>query len=213
MARPRKDAAEANARTRIIDAFWSSLERVPRSAMTVGAIVEMAQCNRGTFYYHFADLDVLASCAVREEFFSDDTLVLAIFGTLVNGDAQVFDRGVPALRLHRMSVAIRAGERQMVEDTVREEVQQRWQKHLCARGEELTPEARFAIQFMVGGVLGFISYMLTTGHAPNPLPPAERAYLASVARATLNAVADAQGLEPVEVLARVFCEDELNLPV
>lgn len=209
MARPRKDAAEAGARERIVDAFWDMLECTPRSAITVGAIVDAAQCNRGTFYYYFADLDVLAVCAVREEFFSDDTLVCAIFGTLVDGDARELDRRISKRRLHRMSVAIRAGERHLVERTVREAVQQRWQQHLCAEGEELAPAASFAIQFMVGGVLGFISQMSTTDRAPRPLPPAERSYLASVARATLDAVADAQGLEPVEVLARVFRDDEL----
>lgn len=211
MARPRKDAVEAGARTRLIDAFWNMLEHTPRSAITVGAIVEAAQCNRGTFYYHFADLNVLALTAVREEFFADDVLMLAIFGTLVNGNAQVLDQHISEQRLHRMSVAIRAGERQLVEDTVREDIQRRWQRYLCTGDEELAPEATFAIQFMVGGVLGFISQMSTSGRAPQPLPPAEHAYLASVARATLSTVADAQGLEPMEVIARVVREEDLGI--
>lgn len=60
MARPRKDADEPGARERIADAFWELLECTPRSAMTVGAVVKAAGCNRGTFYYYFSDLDVLA---------------------------------------------------------------------------------------------------------------------------------------------------------
>lgn len=50
-------------------------------------VVKAAGCNRGTFYYYFSNLDVLAASAVREEFFSDDALVRANFGALVEGDA------------------------------------------------------------------------------------------------------------------------------
>ena len=113
MARPRKDADEPGARERIADAFWELLECTPRSAMTVGAVVKAAGCNRGTFYYYFSDLDVLAASAVREEFFSDDALVRAIFGALVEGDAGSLQRRVPRRRLRRMAVAIRAGERRL----------------------------------------------------------------------------------------------------
>lgn len=204
MARPRKDADEPGARERIADAFWELLECTPRSAMTVGAVVKAAGCNRGTFYYYFSDLDVLAASAVREEFFSDDALVRAIFGALVEGDAGSLQRRVPRRRLRRMAIAIRAGERRLVDQTIRGEVQRRWESCLCAEGEHLKPAATFAIQFMVGGVLGFIAEATERGALPCPLTPEARAYLASVARATIEAVADAQGMTPVEVLARVF---------
>lgn len=204
MARPRKDADGPGARERIADAFWDLLERMPRSSITVGTVVDEARCNRGTFYYYFADLDALAESVVREEFFADDALVRAIFGALVEGDAGPIERRVPRRRLHRMAVAIRAGERRLVERTVHEEVLRRWETCLCAEGERLEPSARFAIQFMVSGMLGFIAEVSEHGVAPCPLPPDAHAYLASVSRATLEAVAHAQNLTPVEVLARVF---------
>lgn len=204
MARPRKDADGPGARERIADAFWSMLERMPRSSITVGTLVDEARCNRGTFYYYFADLDALAETVVREEFFADDALVRAIFGALVEGDAGSIERRVPRRRLHRMAVAIRAGERRLVERTVHEEVLRRWEGCLCAEGERLEPAARFAIQFTVSGVLGFISEVSERGIAPCPLPADAHVYLASVSRATLEAVARAQDLTPVEVLARVF---------
>ncbi len=103
-----------------------------------------------------------------------------------------------------MAIAIRAGERRLVDQTIRSEVQRRWESCLCAEGEHLKPAATFAIQFMVGGVLGFIAEATERGALPCPLSPEARAYLASVARATIEAVADAQGMTPVEVLARVF---------
>lgn len=209
MARPRKDAEGPGARERIMNAFWDLLAQMPRSAITVGTVVEAARCNRGTFYYYFSDLDELAETAAREEFFADDSLVRAIFGTLVEGDAGPLQRRVPRRRLQRMSVAVRAGERHLVERTVHDEVVKRWESCLCEEGEHLDSSARFAIQFMVGGMLGFIAEVSERGasaggSAPCPLPQGSHAYLASVSRATLEAVARAQHMTPVEVLARVF---------
>lgn len=206
MARPRKDAGEPGARERIVDAFWGMLEQMPLGSITVGALVEAAHCNRGTFYYYFADLDVLALSVVREEFFSDDSLARGLFGALVEGDAEALSRRVPQRRLHRMAVAIRAGERRLVEQTIRDDVQRYWEGSLCPEGGHLEPVASFAIQFMVGGMLGFIVEKTMEEAEPEPLSDEQRAYLAQVARVTLETVAHAQGMTPLEVLARVFRE-------
>ena len=138
--------------------------------MTVGAVVKAAGCNRGTFYYYFSDLDVLAASAVREEFFSDDALVRAIFGALVEAmrDAPTTRAATP---LEAHGGRIRAGERRLVDQTIRSEVQRRWESCLCAEGEHLKPAATFAIQFMVGGVLGFIAEATERGALPCPLSP------------------------------------------
>lgn len=203
MARPRKDAACLPARTRIIDAFWELLAEYPVHEVTVGAVVEAASCNRGTFYYYFADLDALIAAAVREEVLGDDTLAMGVFVTLVRGDAAALGERVSRERMRRVALAIRAGELRTVEGAVRQSVQQMWRSRLCAPGEELAPAASFALQFMVGGMLGFIVVRARGDEAVPPLGPAERAYLARVARTTVDTVARAQGLTRQEVLARL----------
>ena len=45
----------------MIEAFWQLLENNQLHEISVGMIVAKAGCNRGTFYYHFADKDELLS--------------------------------------------------------------------------------------------------------------------------------------------------------
>lgn len=203
MARPRKDAACAPARARLLNAFWALLETHSVHELTVGSVVEAAQCNRGTFYYYFADMDALIASAVREEVLGDEMLAMGVFLTLVRGDTEVLGERVSLARMKRVALAIRAGELTPVETAVRESVQRMWRERICAPGEELAPASAFALQFMVGGMLGFIVRAAREDVVPYPLGDAERAYLARVARVTVDAVARAQGMRPVEVVARL----------
>ena len=56
---------------------------------------------------------------------------------------------------------------------------------------------------MVGGLLGFFSYMLNVDDTAVPLDADARAYLEQVAHATVQAVAGAQGMTVAEVKARL----------
>ena len=203
MARPRKDSIDGCARGRIIEAFWQALEQTPVHEITVGSLVDAARCNRGTFYYHFADMESLISSAVREEMVADDLIALGVFSALAAGDASALERSVSPLRMKRMVLAIRAGELQTVEIAVRQTVQEMWSRKVCREGEELTEEARFAIQFMVGGILGFITWAVRTEMPLCSLTAGQRSYVMSVARTTIKAVAAAQGMAAHEVVARL----------
>lgn len=208
MARPRKDAQDPCARQRLVDAFWLLLESRSLRDVTVGALVETAGCNRGTFYYYFADVDALVTYAV-EELLGDGSLSLAVFRGLVNGSPANLVREVAPERIARAALLMRSGELQTIEVALRRAVQGLWQSRLCEEGEELSPAACFAIQFMVGGMLGFIIWSSRLEQPFRPLPRVERVYLARVARATVEAVARAQGLTPVEVVARLTADDVL----
>lgn len=204
MARPRKDAEGVCARQRIIDAFWQLLQDRPIHEIVVGAVADTACCNRGTFYYYFPDMDALAASAIREELFVDDALARAMSGILAGGDAKALMRSLSPRRIRRISLVMRAGATRTVEVAVREAVHARWRELLCDEGDDLAPAATFAIQFMVGGLLGYFSYMLNADGAI-PLDADARAYLGQVAHATIEAVARAQGMQPEEVKKRLHC--------
>ena len=205
MARPRKDAEGATARQRIIDAFWHLLEDRPVHDIVVGAVSDAACCNRGTFYYYFPDMNALVASAIREEFFSDDALARAVSGILAGGDAKSIMRSISPRRTRRISLIMRAGGERIVEVAVRDAVHARWRERLCEEGCDLEPASVFAIQFMVGGLLGYFSYMVQVDDAAVPLDADARRYLRQVARATVQAVSDAQGLDPQDVKARLRC--------
>ena len=64
MARPKK-SNQPSVRDRMIEAFWQLLEDNQLHEISVGMIVAKAGCNRGTFYYHFADKDELMLAALK----------------------------------------------------------------------------------------------------------------------------------------------------
>ena len=51
----------------IIDAFWTLLNEKSLDKITVKDVIELAEINRNTFYYHFEDLYALLYTVFREE--------------------------------------------------------------------------------------------------------------------------------------------------
>lgn len=51
----------------IIDSFWMLLEEKSLDKISVKDVIEAAQINRNTFYYHFEDIYALLDTAFREE--------------------------------------------------------------------------------------------------------------------------------------------------
>ena len=51
----------------IIDAFWTLLNEKSLDKITVKDVIELAEINRNTFYYHFEDLYVLLYTVFSEE--------------------------------------------------------------------------------------------------------------------------------------------------
>lgn len=65
MSRPRHDSDQLPATTRMENAFWSLLEERDYTKITVTDIVNIANVNRNSFYYHYCKLDNLAETAIR----------------------------------------------------------------------------------------------------------------------------------------------------
>lgn len=67
MPRPRRDSDMPPATQRIIDAFWRLLSQTEYHNITVTDIVQEAEVNRNSFYYHFSKLSELADAAILAE--------------------------------------------------------------------------------------------------------------------------------------------------
>ena len=208
MARPRKDTADPDARTRLIEAFWGLLEDLNVSELSIGKVAQAAGCNRGTFYYYFADLDNLVVSAVSELFDSDGSVADALWKLSTEGDVLVLDDPGVRRLLHRLVVVIAGGAGQHVDTAARAGAYRRWRALVCSDGADLAPDACFAIQFMVSGVLGFL---VTYGFSHEgggdfdlgALGPDARGYLQDVARRTISAVARAQHVDERNLVARL----------
>ncbi len=204
MARPRRDCGAPGARERIVEAFWAELEARPVQEITVGAVTAAAGCSRATFYYHFEDMCELVREAVRLEIDDGQIVSLATISELVKGAADAFASRISGERLHRLSLVMRSGELPVLERAVREIVQRTWCERLLGEGGELSQAATFAIQYMVGGMLGFVLWTSLTPGPLQPLSDEELRYLHEVLRATVRSVARAEGMEPDEVVGRIL---------
>lgn len=64
MPRPRRDSEILPAKERMENAFWELLSDREYRKITVTDIVQVAQVNRNSFYYHFSGLPELADSAI-----------------------------------------------------------------------------------------------------------------------------------------------------
>lgn len=206
MARPRKDSGEADARTRIIEAFWQLLAKEGHvSRVSAGAVATAAGCNRGTFYYYFKSVNDLVDQALRETLTRDGRIVDALFRVMATGDLCVFGSVDLVCDLHRIVVGLGSGVAYELNDIIRRAVVERWEQALYAGGRQLTSDACFMVQFMLSGVM---SYLLAMAHANeragagllHPRPPASyaHAYAEGAAAHTIESVAQAEGIDPEE---------------
>ena len=159
MARPKKDSSRPEARQRIIDAFWSLLEDHRLHDITVNMIVERADCNRGTFYYHYTDIDSLVYTAIENEFYKGEWLPEQLFKFATEPiDEAMLDKLVKSQRMSRLALAIRQGGLDLVEEKVKSITVDFWKAALCPNGEELDPQVRIAIEYNGSGLLSVIAF-------------------------------------------------------
>lgn len=216
MARPRKDSAEADARTRIVDAFWQLLASGRHiSRVSAGAVAALAGCNRGTFYYYFKSMDALVEEALRELLTDDGQVVDALFRVMVTGDLRVFEGVNLAASLHRIVVGIGSGVDYKINAAVRSAIMQRWEAALYASERELSSDACFMVQFELSGVMSYLLAMALSreeggAEVMRPRPPADLAhgYMEATAERTLTAVAEAEGLDAEAAAAKVLASLE-----
>lgn len=203
MARPRKDSCEPDARRRIIEAFWILLGQRPLRSITIGAVSKLAGCNRTTFYYHFADMDVLVASAIQDELLADNILARQLSFVLSGGEVSVASSMLSA-PVQRIALAMRSGEMHTIMGILEDVVVGLWEQALCAEGGRLSDDARFAIQFMLHGIMGQLALTVREGGEAPGLSEATDVFVAQAAQLAMQAVAQAQGMGAEEVRERLM---------
>lgn len=202
MGRPRKDPEAQDARQRIVEAFWKLLEDCRLSELTVGAICAEAACNRGSFYYHFDDLDALVRTAVESELTDGGNVSNDVFNLATGADDDVFSRIMEGRRMRRVSLAMKRGGMDRVEAMVKKTMLGMWQTVLCPDGSDLLPETRFVIEYAVSGMLGVLAYKSRQDAAGAETPVPER-FMGEAASFMLSQIGEAQGVPQDEMLLRL----------
>lgn len=158
MGKPKRDAGEPDARHRLIEALWELLENHRLREVTVTMVVAQASYNRGTFYYHFSDIDALMGTAIETELFERSGLVGSIFSLVSKGDESLPISVIGSQSGHRLALAMRQGGFEVVQTRVCSAIKDMWRTVLCGTGRDLEPASCALIEFSVSGMLGIIAY-------------------------------------------------------
>lgn len=209
MGRPRKDGGEPEARQRLIDAFWTLLEANQLREITVGMITSEAKCNRGTFYYHFADMDALVSSAIESEFLGTRALSRDIFSLVAGMEEQLWDSFLIGERAARLSLVMEKGGSDIVNEKVKSVVVKMWRAILCTNGNDLAPATRLIIEYATSGMIGLLAANARGKEEELPAIMVESGFLRENAVSTLSLISKAQGIPAEDVVARLQIASQL----
>lgn len=163
-------------KTQLLQAFWTLIETAPEAPIKVLDLTRAAGCYRGTFYYHFADIDDFLNEAVCE--FINTELAPVMLNVLTEAisrshaseglqvpkisqaladEAKSSPR--PALtasdldrRARRLGILLNSAVGAQLQPKIIELVLDRWREILAIDVKEGTPQRGIA-QFVIGGGL------------------------------------------------------------
>jgi len=156
MSRPRKDSAQADARGRIIEAFWSQLETKHVDQLNVRQITSVAGCNRGTFYYHFRDMDDLFQQALNNELFHDSMFPHTMYEIVCGeGNVESFEQ-LSSTYSKRMTLLLEKGGVERTVALLKSSIIGAWTQILHPEGGSLTPASKVLLGFNVSGIVSIL---------------------------------------------------------
>lgn len=208
MGRPRKESAQANAKQRIGEAFWKLLEEHEIREITVGMIVAEAQCNRGTFYYHFQSLEDLVESLLATEVLGTHLISESLFKMGTDDSYNIFDDLDPLL-IKRLVLTVDRVGFGVAYGKIREAALGAWRFLLEPETGDISPAAEAFIDYYIGGVLCMlmarppaIANTKVFG-GDQPVPSSLIEFSRMNFRFMLNEICAAEGTPPEVVLKRV----------
>lgn len=154
--------AEAPARcadrmkVRLADALWSCLEEKRLADISVGDVIEAADVSRGSFYYHFSDLDHLTTWALECEIMDSDrqghSFAILSSRAVVPEETPVMSRSIA-----RVCLLLDRGGMSAVFEVSLDAMLGVWTEALCGSGEELPDSVVAQLEYAAGGMVGMLA--------------------------------------------------------
>lgn len=141
---------------RLADALWSLLETRRLTEVSAGDVIRVADVSRGSFYYHFSDLDHLVAWAVSRELLDSDREGHS-FVSLAAQEGPPEENPMVARSLARMCLVLDRGGMSQVYEVVLGAVLHLWGTALAPCGEPLPDEVMAQLEYAVGGTVGMLA--------------------------------------------------------
>lgn len=136
MARPKKNANAPDAEERLKAALWKLLDERGLRDITVTMLVAEAKCNRGTFYYHYEDIDDMVLRIATEDLLDNPSFNERVFNPDSHADAEVHpmsDSELDTIGSH-LALLLRHGGADAVIGRIKESVAEKWNEVLIDQG-------------------------------------------------------------------------------
>ena len=184
-------------KTCLADALWDCLETRSLTELSVGDVIETAGVSRGSFYYHFSDLDHLVSWVLARELFDSDREGHSFLELAARKEAPE-ENPVVTRSLERVCLLLGRGGMSAVYEVALDAVLRLWEAALCPDGGPLPDEVVAQLEYAVGGLVGMLARASVSTEAKRRISIAflHERHLWLVAR-----VSEVLGREPRDVMA------------
>lgn len=222
MARPRKDQADP-AERRLKDAFWTLLEEHDLHDITVSMITKQAQCNRGTFYYHYDSLAMLLDALIEEELLAKSKLPHTLFCLMCQDNAPNqtdarWENELFSQHVRRFGLMMERAGQEYIDAKAKETLTETWESILCTKGESLSLDSRLLIEYSASGMIGIIGFLYREGlFEQKHLPARSLSILRENTRYLITRVSQAQNMSLDELRHRIYSHiketESIDLPL
>lgn len=171
MARPSHN--EIGAKCKMRNAFWHLMETNNLGDITIGMIVNEAHCNRGSFYYHYHNLDELIDNAIEVELLGRSSVGQYVFDLVSGTESVRLYQGFPVEAVRRISTMAYHGGLSTFFEKLRKSVMQRWTYALCQNGEPLNPNVLYSLDFACSSMAGVVLSYCRLASAHEGMLPAD----------------------------------------
>ncbi len=203
MGRPKATAERVPVDRRLANAFWMLLETHTLGEITIGMVAGAAGVNRGTFYYHFANLDDFVYRVIELELVGERALLRDIFAIAIGSDATI--EGIASVegKMRRMGLALAHGGMDAMGPKIKEVLAGMWQALLRPDGSRINPQTRAVIEYATSGVIGMLSYFASQDEGAVDVGPGMQEFLKNSACFMLASICKAEGVPQEAVLERL----------
>ena len=185
-------------KARLADALWDCLAELPVGEISVGDVIEAAGVSRGSFYYHFDDLDELLAWAIRQEVMNSDrkghSFALLLARAEPSGNALV-QRAIA-----RVCLLLDKGGMSPVFDVALDAMREVWVAALEPEGGRLPDGVVAQLEYAVGGSVGMLARASRSTEAKLR---ASSAFIRACNRTLVERIADELGVSAAELVARL----------
>lgn len=164
MARPKLNSGEKPVRLRLVEAFLDLVKAFPADKVTVNMVVARAQCARGSFYYHFEDINGLIDAVIDHVFPDEIPQAMLNWFLTAQNDVKILMKDTAFKdRINKLCILVGPNSSLGIVSKVKKRFISAWLKVLGLEERNLPEEAHLIFEFVINGVVGIFSYR-ANGH-------------------------------------------------